>query len=320
MAESLLTPRVSDAPLLSPGDHLLVAAPVEWREACLSVPALRAIRRMGVEVEILCLERQGGFWKASGFENVTGYSERASVRELAGRLKGRSAALLWEAGVAADACAKAGIPRRLGPPAKHLAKRLTEPLEIVEAPGPIRHRVRFYVDLAAKLGAETMVAENFAPLTLDEPREEKRVLLVPDSDFGPHFEWPLDRWEAVAKELLGRGYELWIETSGPKGAGLARAVPNVTPLHLVLPALEVFASCALCLAADGSVPHLAAHVGTTCIVLFGPGEPEWMRPLGKQHVIVRRKVECSPCHAPKCRMDLRCQNELEVEEVLRAVR
>ena len=44
-----------------------------------------------------------------------------------------------------------------------------------------------------------------------------------------------------------------------------------------------------------------------------------MRPLGKQHVIVRRKVECSPCHAPKCRMDLRCQNELEVEEVLRAL-
>jgi ADP-heptose:LPS heptosyltransferase len=54
-------------------------------------------------------------------------------------------------------------------------------------------------------------------------------------------------------------------------------------------------------------------------VLFGPGEPEWMRPMGKRHVIVRRKVECSPCHAPKCRMDLRCQHELEVAEVLRGL-
>jgi hypothetical protein len=44
-----------------------------------------------------------------------------------------------------------------------------------------------------------------------------------------------------------------------------------------------------------------------------------MRPLGKQHLIVRRKVECAPCHAPKCRMDLRCQTELEVGEVLRVL-
>jgi heptosyltransferase-2 len=104
-----------------------------------------------------------------------------------------------------------------------------------------------------------------------------------------------------------------------KGSALAKAIPEAEVVTLVLPALEELASCSLCIAADSSVPHLAAHVGTTCVVLFGPGEPEWMRPLGKQHVIVRRKVECSPCHAPKCRMDLRCQNDLEVEEVMRAI-
>lgn len=308
---------MSDAPLLSPGDPLLVAAPAEWREACLSVPALRAIRRMGVAVEVLCPERQVGFWKASGFEPVTGYGERVSARELAGRLKDRKTVLLWEAGVAADACAKSAIPRRLGPPLKGLVKRLTEPLAVIEEPGPIQHRVRFYLGLAAKLGAETMVPENFAPLKIDVPQSLERVLLVPDSDFGAHFEWPLDRWEAVAKHLSGKGRQLWI-ADGVKGSALAKAVPEATAIPLAWPALEDLASCSLCLAADGSVPHLAAHVGTVCVVLFGPGEPEWMRPLGKQHVIVRRKVECAPCHAPKCRMDLRCQNELEVEEVLRA--
>jgi ADP-heptose:LPS heptosyltransferase len=298
---------------------LLVAAPTEWREACLSVPALRAIRRMGVAVELLCPERQTGFWKAIGFERVTGYGERVSARELAGRLKDRKVVLVWEAGVVADACAKAGIARRIGPQMKEIAKRLTEPVSLVEAPGPVRHRVRFYLGIAEKLGAEPMVAENFTPLKIDVPRAVERVLLVPDSDFGAHHEWPLDRWEAVAKGLLGRGRQLWIAADRPKGMALAKVVPEATAMPMIWPALEDLASCSLCLAADGSVPHLAAHVGTTCVVLFGPGEPEWMRPLGKQHVIVRRKVECAPCHAPKCRMDLRCQNELEVEEVLRAI-
>ncbi len=279
---------------------------------------MRAIRRMGVSVGVLCPERQTGFWKATGFEAVTGYGDKASARELAGRVKDRKAVLLWEAGVAADACAKAGVPRRIGPQAKELAKRLTEPVALVEAPGPIRHRVRFYLDLAAKLGAEPMVAENFAPLLVDVPRAVERVLLVPDSDFGSHYEWPLDRWEAVAKELLGKGRQLRV-ASGVKGSALAKAVPEAEVVTLDWPALEDLASCSLCVAADGSVPHLAAHVGTACVVLFGPGEPEWMRPLGKQHVIVRRKVECSPCHAPKCRMDLRCQNELEADEVIRSV-
>lgn len=273
---------------------------------------------MGVSVDVLCPERQTGFWKATGFEAVTGYGDKASARELAGRVKDRKAVLLWEAGVAADACAKAGVPRRIGPQAKELAKRLTEPVALVEAPGPIRHRVRFYLDLAAKLGAEPMVAENFAPLLVDVPRAVERVLLVPDSDFGSHYEWPLDRWEAVAKELLGKGRQLRV-ASGVKGSALAKAVPEAEVVTLDWPALEDLASCSLCVAADGSVPHLAAHVGTACVVLFGPGEPEWMRPLGKQHVIVRRKVECSPCHAPKCRMDLRCQNELEADEVIRSV-
>lgn len=305
--------------MLSPGDALLVAAPVEWREACLSVPALRALKSRGAEVSLLCPERQAGFWKASGFGKVTGYSERASARELAGRMKEVKASLAWEAGLAADALAKAGIPRRLGPPAKGLVKRLTEPVAVEGQAGPVQHRVRFYLDLVGKLGAQAMVAENFAPVVTGVPRAMERVLLVPDSDFGVHFEWPLERWQAVAKDLLERGKQLWIATAGPKGAALAKAVPEATGVALVFPGLDELSSCGLCIAADGSVPHLAAHVGTTCVVLFGPGEPEWMRPLGKQHVTVRRKVECSPCHAPKCRMDLRCQNELEVAEVLRVL-
>jgi ADP-heptose:LPS heptosyltransferase len=310
---------VPDTPLLQSGDSLWVAAPLGWREACLSMPAMRALLRMGLQLRVLCPQNHVPLWEASGFAGVKGYPEKASARQIAPLLENATISLAWEAGEAADAFAKAGIARRLGPPAKGLDKRLTEKITVVEEPGPVRHRVQFYLKLAGMLGAQAMVAENFAPLLLDIPRDPGRVLLVPDSDFGTHYQWLPERWEALAKALLERGRSLRIAISGPMGTALAKAVPEADTVSLELPAMEELASHGLCLAADGSIPHLAAHVGTRCLVLFGPGEPEWMRPLGRQHLIARRKVECSPCHAPKCVMDLRCQKELELEEVLRVL-
>ena len=307
------------APLLHPGDSLWIASPVVWREACLSLPAMRALKRMGLVLRVVCPQRQTSFWEASGFPDLQSYAEKASARQIAASLDTGSTSLAWEAGEAADAFARIGIPRRLGPPAKGLEKRLTEPLVITYTPGPIEHRVKFYLGIAAKLGAETMIGENFAPVAIDVPRAPDRVLLVPDSDFGSHYQWLPERWEALAKTLLEKGSLLRIATTGRLGAALAKAIPEADTVNLEFPAMEELAAHGLCIAADGTVPHLASHVGTRCVVLFGPGEPEWMRPLGKHHLIARRKVECSPCHAAKCLMDLRCQNDLEVAEVLRVL-
>ncbi len=310
---------MSEGPLIRPGEPLLVAAPAEWREACLSVPAMRALRRMGAELEVLCPERQLPLWASAGFGKVQAYAAKASARAIAASLGKTGTALAWEAGDAAEALAKAGIPRRLGPPAKGLDKRLTERITVIEEPGPVKHRVRFYLEIAEKLGAETMVAENFEPVETGVPRAENRVLLVPDSDLGRHFEWPRERWTELAGALREAGRQVRIGISGPLGERVAADTEGAESLRLELPALEELASHGLCIAADGSIPHLAAHVGTRCLVLFGPGEPEWMRPLGKQHGIARRKVECSPCFAAKCPMDLRCQNELELQEVRRVL-
>jgi hypothetical protein len=191
---------MSDGPTITPGESLLVAAPVAWREACLSMPAMRAFKRLGADLRVLCPATQTPLWSASGFGKVTGYPERASVRAIAALLEKGGTALAWEAGDAAEAIAKAGIPRRLGPPAKGLDKRLTERITVIEKPGPIQHRVRFYLDIAEMLGVEAMVAENFAPLILGVPRAVDRVLLVPDSDLGSHFEWLPERWEMLAGE------------------------------------------------------------------------------------------------------------------------
>jgi heptosyltransferase-2 len=204
-----------------------------------------------------------------------------------------------------------------------LKKQLTHPLAISAT--PLEHRVRHYLSAVEAMGISTKHPEYFAPADLGIEPMDGRVLLCPGSDFGPSHEWSIERWVELAKKLITSGLRVTV-ASISAGRGLGKILSDnlgksadsfqAEPLSEALPTL---ASYPLVIAADGSLPHLAAHAGATCVVLFGPNDPVWKRPLGKRHAIVRRHVECAPCLQPKCQMDLRCQKQLDVERVWQAI-
>jgi ADP-heptose:LPS heptosyltransferase len=233
------------------------------------------------------------------------------------------ASLAWESGFAAEVFKIAGIPRRLGADERKLNKLLTHPL--LSAAGPLEHRVRHYLGAVEALGIETGRPEFFAPAKFGAEPVAEAVLLCPGSDFGPSHEWPVARWQEVAEALIHSGRHVTVASvNGGRGLGkiLAEKIGDgvgflqAAPLAGVLP---VLANYGWVIAADGSLPHLAAHAGATCVTLFGPNDPAWKRPLGRRHVAVRRHVECAPCLLAKCPLDGRCQHEMETARVLRAV-
>ena len=303
---------------------MLVAAPERWDEACFAAPALRAMVAAGLGVGVLCAAVQREFWETVGGLAVIDFPANAKVKAVAAGLRGNwQAALAWEAGFAAEVFKSAAIPRRLGQQERRLKKLLTHPLGF--AVGPLEHRVRFYLAAAEALGIPTAMPEFFAPVSTGVAPVAGAVLLCPDSDFGPNHEWPVERWEEIARKLIESGRRVTI--TGPAGGrGLGEILAGklgdeaeffpAAPMAGVLPLL---AAHGVVVAADGSLPHLAAHVGATCAVLFGPNDPVWKRPLGRRHVMVRRDVECAPCLLAKCPLDLRCQKELECERVWQAV-
>jgi ADP-heptose:LPS heptosyltransferase len=308
------------------GGEMLIAAPARWDEACFALPAVRAVMASGMTVGVLCATEQRPFWAALAGLTVLDFPAKANVRALAATLAGNwQAALVWEPGTAADACLRAKIPRRLGPAAKPLRKFLTHPVPLPAAGRPLEHRVRHYLTILETLGIETGHAEFFAPVDLGVSRQPRTLLLCPDSDFGRSHEWPLASWAEVGQALTAAGWKVAI-AGRPHGnrlgekllSSLGGGLPycNVDPLAGLLPLL---ATQAMVLAADGSLPHLAAHVGATCVTLFGPNDPAWKRPLGIHHAVVRRHVECAPCFLTKCPLDGRCQKELTVARVLAAV-
>jgi ADP-heptose:LPS heptosyltransferase len=72
---------------------------------------------------------------------------------------------------------------------------------------------------------------------------------------------------------------------------------------------------------DSGPMHLAAGVGTDCVVIFSARSPrgQWF-PLGEGHEVFYRDVSCSGCRLFECVSEgKRCLAGISVEEVAQAV-
>ena len=305
---------------------MLVISPARWDEACFSAPSVRALIAAGLDPFILCAEEMSEFWRSIPGLEVMTHATHAKAKSIAADLAAKNfhSALIWEASPAADAARLAKIGNRIGPAIKPLKKILTQSIAIDEA--ATDHRVRFYLQATMQMGVDSYLPEYFTPLGPPAASRREQILLCPDSDFGSNHEWSLDRWLAIARELIDAGEKLLlirINTGRQLAAHMAESLGDAVECKDIAAAHEtfhLFTHHQLFIGADGSMPHLASHFGATCLVLFGPNDPHWKRPLGKRHTVLRQHVECAPCLLAKCPLDLRCQYELETERMAKAVR
>lgn len=314
-----------------PEGRLLVAAPARLDDACFSVPAVRALARSErvAALALLCAEAQAPLWRRVGGVEVIAFPDRAGPRAIRALLAGAAdrfaAALAWEPSAASRALRAAGIRRRFGPAGRQLAGQLSDPVTIARRPGPAEHRVRDFLLVAGALGADPFNPHHFAPAAAPSDPPAGALLVVPDSDFGPSHAWPAEGWLEVLRPLAddhGLRPTILDHGCGPLAAAVATALGDrAAPAEArqLDAQLDVLAAHRFVAGVDGTIPHLAALLGATCTVLFGPGEPAWRRPLGKRHSILRRHVECSPCLRATCPLDHRCMRELDAARVRAAV-
>lgn len=88
-----------------------------------------------------------------------------------------------------------------------------------------------------------------------------------------------------------------------------------TDLHQLGAILQ---NCVLFIGNDSAPMHIASAVGVHTIGLFGPGSPERFGPCGK-HCYAIRKTKCPPCMAEKCKRNIRCVDEISVNDVLEVI-
>ena len=269
------------------GPSLALVAPLTLNEACLAVPAFRAIRRARPDLTpvVLCPASAVSFW-AVHFQQILSYDESASPQQLAERFSSGTyhSALILEDSRAARALCRLEVPQRIGFDLPELEKLLTEPITITMANGPLPHRVARFLNLADELGCEPRHPENFTPPALPNRSAIPRIALAPDSDFGSASQWPTERYLELADKISERFqaefFLLSMPGTSPAADELAAAMNSEQSkpankgqtdedynLEQLLATLPTFS---LLVAPNGTLVHLADHLGLPTVTLMGP--------------------------------------------------
>jgi len=142
----------------------------------------------------------------------------------------------------------------------------------------------------------------------------------------PAKQWPVAHWrELLGRLIVDRAAEIVLIGGGGDRQLAAellngRVWPGVTDCTGRLNIVELAAvlrGADVLVGADSGPAHLAAAVDTPVVVLFsGTNSARQWKPCGESVVVVRHRVDCSPCHCRRCpRTGHPCMNRLPPEQV-----
>ncbi len=84
----------------------------------------------------------------------------------------------------------------------------------------------------------------------------------------------------------------------------------------------LYRRCAVVITNDSGPMHVAAAVGTPVVGIFGASDPALTGPYGKEHVVLRADIPCSPCLKDQCtnKVRMECMKLVTVDQVLAATK
>ena len=109
-------------------------------------------------------------------------------------------------------------------------------------------------------------------------------------------QWGHEKFLEVARRLtaLFPVKILWFQDPGaPEKPTSGPFIPVTLPLKEFL---AVLSECRVLVCNDTGPMHMASGLGVPVVAVFGPTQPEWFGPIGKDHkLVIRREMWCRPC-------------------------
>ena len=178
-----------------------------------------------------------------------------------------------------------------------------------------------------KLSIDTQVQQ--ATLTKFSLSTEKPVLgLCPGAEFGPAKQWPVERYAAVANEMINQGHHIWLFGSAKDkettetikslvDSENQKSVFNLAGDTSLIEAVDLLAACKTVVSNDSGLMHVAAAVGCHVVGVYGSTSPKYTPPLAEKVDIVSTDIECRPCFKRECPLGhLKCLKELPATDVI----
>jgi len=319
-------------------------------DSVMTVPALRALRRVLPEAKITLAIRPGAkgiFSEADFIDDVLVYNRKSAfsvvpqIREW--RSRNFQLALLFQnAFEAALIPFMAGVPLRLGYATESRQALLTHPLAVPEWRSS-RHEVFYYLYLVTALEqmlfgsskisesepdasiqiSENRKAEARSLLRTHDIREEDSVVAIcPGSINSRAKRWPVEAYAALADRLIESQRQVLLIGSQEEAEVSKDVMSRMRHRPIVLTGkttldqiTAVLATVDLVVTNDTGPAHIGAALGRPTIVIFGPTNPLTTRPFSPEAEILRHPPECAPCMLRDCPIDHRCMTAITVDEV-----
>jgi lipopolysaccharide heptosyltransferase II len=307
-------------------------------DACMAIPAIRAMRRgrPDARITILTPQKLADLWRAvPEVDAVLEIPPKAgvlAVRKIVARAGRRfdAAVLLPNSLRSALEVARNGIPRIVGYRGHWRSKLLHQIIPPPKTPGPVRHHSQHYLAMALRLGADVKDPTLADPLLPPAPASEigpLRLGICPGAEYGPAKRWPVERFADAAAQISESSGAHWaifgaagdVPIAAELASRLQHRCDNLAGKTSLRQLMEELRRCRLLLTNDTGTMHLATALGVPTVAIFGSTDPGWTGPLGAGHVVIRRHVECSPCFLRDCPLDFRCMREIQPADVAAVV-
>jgi heptosyltransferase-2 len=318
-------------------------------DSVMTVPALRALRRVLPEAELTLAIRpgtQGLFADAEFVDKILVYDRRGLLSVMPQVRKWREGAfdlaiLFQNAFEAALIPFLAGVPLRLGYATEARQPMLTHPVSLPDW-RTTRHEVFYYLYLITALeqllfGTSSICEqEPDAGLELSGSRKEeatrllnshgvtsesKLVAICPGSINSRAKRWPAEAYAALAdlliedhSQVLLIGSKEEMDVSHQVTTRMRHQATVLTGQTSLDQITAVLGLVDLIVTNDTGPAHVAAALGRPTLVIFGPTNPLTTRPFSLQAEILRHPPECAPCMLRDCPIDHRCMTAITVEE------
>lgn len=331
----------TDVPVKIKPFRLLVRSPNPLGDACMAIPAIRAIKRSRIDVKItiLCRENLKPLWeRLPEIDDVIAVPKKLGKRKIGKIVRENAdydAALLLPNSLSSAIEAKSAGIKHIAGYEGHSRKRLLDHIARPAKVGSPVHHVNFYLHLAEQIGADISDTDSLLLFgggkTVPTPGEI-RIGVCPGAEYGNAKRYPLDRYTTALNTVR--------EAAAPGGAEMKFLIfgsPNEKPIGEELAGMlgdanfnragkttidgliEELLTCDVLVSNDTGTMHLGAVMGIPTVAIFGSTEPQLTAPLGPGHTVLRHYVECSPCFLRDCAFDYRCMLRLEPNLVSDAI-
>ena len=312
----LVLPTGYDSRRLQPF-NLLVRAPNWLGDACMTLPAIRALKRgrPDLRLTVLTPSKLADLWKSvPEVDDIIGKDKGEGIRQVARKVRARAsydAAILFTNSTRSTLeLWHADIPRLVGYRGSLRSRLLHQRVPEPPQPAPPEHHARRYLRLAATCGAKADEASLFDAPARPGAAASHVIGICAGAEYGRAKRWPMDRFAEVARTISAQWPEAeWLLFGAPNeaamGEELSGMLPGVRHVNLVgkTSLSELIAQlgrCRLLLTNDTGTMHLAAALGVPTVSIFGSTEPVLTGALGPRHRVVRHHVPCSPCVRREC--------------------